>query len=385
MQNGPNKFNYLMPTKVIFGKDKINQIGEEASKLGSRALIVTGRTSAKKFGFEKKVTDILQYHNISYVVYDQIEPNPDRISINNGAKVANEQGCDLIIGLGGGSVLDAAKGISLVAVNNEDVWNYVEGGEPAKEGLPLIAVPTTAGTGSEVTPYAVVSDKSIKRKDGFGSIYNFPKVSILDPSLTLSLSHLYTISTGLDALAHALEAYTSSLANKMSDVFAREAIKIIGSNLRKVSENGSDLDARSNMLYGNMLAGIALANADLTIAHVIGEAIGANYDTDHGLTVGLVLPAVMEYNFRANPSKNAAIAHALGFDVSGLSQMDAASKSCVALKNLLKDIKYPSGLRAIGVELSDSVINLCLRPGLASINPVELGRKEIKEIIEKSL
>jgi len=307
------------------------------------------------------------------------------MSINNGAKAANEQACDLIIGLGGGSVLDAAKGISLVAVNNEDVWNYVEGGEPAKEGLPLIAVPTTAGTGSEVTPYAVVSDKSIKRKDGFGSIYNFPKVSILDPSLTLSLSHLYTISTGLDALAHALEAYTSSLANKMSDVFAREAIKIIGSNLRKVSENGSDLDARSNMLYGNMLAGIALANADLTIAHVIGEAIGANYDTDHGLTVGLVLPAVMEYNFRANPSKNAAIAHALGFDVSGLSQMDAASKSCVALKNLLKDIKYPSGLRAIGVELSDSVINLCLRPGLASINPVELGRKEIKEIIEKSL
>jgi len=378
-------FNYFMPTKVLFGTEKINDVGKEAAKLGTKVLFVTGKTSAKKFGYTNKVTELLGENNVKVVLYDEIEPNPDRLSINKGAKIARDEKCDLIIGLGGGSALDAAKGISLAAANNEDVWNYVEGKQPKKEGLPVIAVPTTAGTGSEVTPYAVVSDKLQKRKDGFGSIFNFPKVSILDPLLTVSLTHHYTISTGLDALAHAIESYTSKLANKMSDVFALEAIKIIAGNLRAVSADGENIEARSNMLYGNMLAGIALANADLTIAHVIGEAIGAIYDTDHGLTVGLVLPAVMEHNYSADLEKNVKIAEALGENINGISLEDAAQKSSTALKKLLKDIKFPSGLREIGVELSDAILDLCTRPGLTSINPVEIGRDEIKELIKKSL
>lgn len=385
MQDLLYDFNYFMPTKVLFGLDRIDLIGEEAAKLGSKALFVTGKTSAKKFGYTKKVVELLGQNNVNAVLYDEIEPNPDRVSINNGAKIANNEKCDLIIGLGGGSALDAAKGISLVAVNNEDVWNYVEGKQPKKEGLPIIAIPTTAGTGSEVTPYAVVSDKPKKRKDGFGSIFNFPKVSILDPQLTVSLTHHYTISTGLDALAHAIESYTSKLANKMSDVFALEAIKILAENLRAVSADGENIKARSNMLYGNMLAGIALANADLTIAHVIGEAIGAIYDTDHGLTVGLVLPAVMEYNFIADLEKNAKIAEVLGENITDISLKDTAQKSSIALKKLLKDIDYPSGLREIGAELSDSILDLCVRPGLTSINPVEIGRDEIREILKKSM
>ena len=385
MENLLYDFNHFMPTKVIFGNGKIDCVGEEAAGLGRKALFVTGKTSAKRFGYTKKVAGILGKNNIEIVVYDEVEPNPDRATINNGAKIADKENCDLVIGLGGGSALDAAKGISLVVTNNEDVWNYVEGKEPGKEGLPVIAIPTTSGTGSEVTPYAVVSDKPNNRKDGFASIFNFPRVSILDPQLTLSLSHHYTISTGLDALAHAIESYTSSFANKMSDVFALEAIKIIAKNLRVVSKDGKNIAARSNMLYGNMLAGIALANADLTIAHVMGEAIGAIYDTDHGLTVGLLLPAVMEYNFMADLEKNGRISEALGEDITDLSSKDAAQRSSTALKKLLKNIQYPSGLKEIGVELNDSIIDLCVRPGLTEINPAEIGKEEIREILKKSM
>jgi len=375
-------FNYFMPTKIIFGVDSLNSLGKEVNNLGRKALLVTGKSSARKYGYTQHVIDSLKENNIETVVFEEIESNPDTPIIDKGGKLAKKESCDFVIGLGGGSAIDAAKGIAAVVSENRSVWDFVEGYEIKKEVLSIVAVPTTAGTGSETTPYSVVSNKKIKRKDAFASYYIFPKITVLDPLLTVSLSPYYTAATGMDTLAHAIEAYTSVLANPISDLFAVEAIRLVAENLRIAVSNGKNITARSNMMLASALAGVAIAQADTTIAHVIGEAVGAIYDTDHGTSVALALPAVMKYNCVSNFRKYANITKLMGEDISNLSLREAAYKSEEAVKNLITDVGLPASLKEIGVKEIKDIMPLVLRSGLTDTNPRSLGEKEFKEIIK---
>jgi alcohol dehydrogenase class IV len=377
--------NYLMPTRLIFGAGTMSKAGEEVAKLGKKALLVTGKKSAEKQGYTQRTVELLKELGVDSIVFNQIDSNPDIITVNRGGGLAKNNNCDVVIGLGGGSALDAAKGIAVVAALSCNIWDVVEGLEIREEVLPLVAIPTTAGTGSEVTPYSVMSNHAIHRKDAFASPYIFPKTAILDPLLTLSLPPLYTASTGMDVLAHAVEAYTSVFANPLSDLFAAEAIRLVGQNLRTAVSNGNNLQARTNMLYANTLAGIAIAQADTTISHVVGEAIGAVYNTDHGTSVALSLPAVMEYNFVSNLEKFANITSWLGEDTGSLTVREAAYRSGAAVRNLVSDVRLPCGYAELGVKLTNEIMNLVTRPGLTASNPRGVSAADFQAIIEKSM
>lgn len=375
------KVNYLMPVRIVADKNALDDIGEEVVGLGKKAFIVTGKNSARNQGYTQRVIDSLKKNNIDSVVYEKIEPNPDVVLINEGGEIARSENCDFVIGLGGGSAIDAAKGIAVVVSENKSIWDFVEGYEIKKDVLPIVAIPTTAGTGTETTPYSVISNKKIKRKDGFGSNFIFPKISILDPILTISLSPYYTASTGIDTLAHAIEAYTSVFASPISDLFAIEAIKLVGKNLRTAVADGKNIAARTNMLFASALAGVAIANPDTTIAHVIGEAVGAVYDTDHGVSIAIALPPVMEYNCVSNFNKYANITKLLEGDSFNLSLRDLAFKSADSVRNLIKDIKLPLRFSDIGVKDNKEILALSLREGSSKSNPRSLSNKEFETII----
>jgi len=377
------EFNYLMPTKIVFGVNSINAIGSLAANFGGKAVLVTGKSSAKKFGYSQKVTDLLKENKIETVLFDEVTSNPDAAIIDKGAAFAREKNCKFV-GLGGGSAIDAAKGIAVGVAENDNIWNYVEG-KPVQKSLPIISIPTTAGTGSETTPYAVISNKKIKRKDAFASEFVFPKISIIDPSLTLSLPPFFTSVTGVDTLANAIEAYISLQSNPISDYFAIEVIKLVNNNLRKAAVDGKNIAARSSMSLASALAGFAIAQADTTIAHVIGEAIGAVYNTDHGLSVSIVLPVVMDYICASNFEKFANIADLLGEEISGLSLRDAALKAGDSLRKLVKDLKLPLNLKEIGVKEIKDIVTLALRPDLRCTTPFDLSDKDIDTIVNKSM
>ena len=341
-------FSYSVPTKILLGLDTVSQIGKEAKNLGKRALLVTGKTAMKQLGITDKVKAYLESSQIQVDIFDQVTPNPMTDIINKGGKLARKRNCDLIIGLGGGSVIDAAKGIAIIATYGGNIENYIGVNRVPGPILPIIAIPTTSGTGSEVTMYAVFTKG--KEKAAVASNFVLPKVSILDPWLLTSQSPQLTACTGMDALAHAIEAYTSRKANVLSDMFAEEAIKLIGQHLRRAVWVGDDLEARMGMALASNLAGVAINWAGTTAGHAIGMSIGGFFGTDHGTTVGILLPHLMKYNVSANLKKFAEIAFLLGENIQEVSERNAALRSIEVVKDLILDIGLPQSLSEIGVK-----------------------------------
>lgn len=378
-------FHFYFPTRLIFGAGKFQSLGEEVRLLGKRALLVTYPSQSLAETISRAV-DLLHQQGVSSVVFAEATANPTHTCVNKGAEIARREKCDVVIGLGGGSPMDTAKAIAVAAPEGRDIWEIYEGAPITHPSLPIVAVPTTAGTGSEATFYAVISNRELKRKEGFARQQFFPKVSIIDPLLTVSLPPAMTAATGMDTLTHAIEAYTSRLASPISDLFAVEAIRLTGLYLRRAVYNGQDLEARTNMLLANTLAGIAITHADTCLAHVIGEAVGAVFNTGHGLSVAITLPAVMEYNCIANMSKYANITRLLGEDTNNLSEREAARKSAFVVRNLMNDIGIPAGLSALGVggDLSE-VMKLVNRPGLDASNPRPASPAAFEALIRGSL
>ena len=376
-------FNFLFPTRLVFGQGKLATIGEEVSKLGKRALIVT-YPSQSLAGALRQVVDLLSQHGVSAVVFAEAVANPTHTSINAGSELARRERCDVVVGLGGGSPMDVAKAIAVAAPENSDIWQIYEGRPINHASLPMVAVPTTAGTGSEATYYAVVTNRELHRKEGFARPQFFPKVSIIDPQLTLSLPPRMTAETGLDTLTHAIEGYTSRLASPISDLFAAEAIRLVAKSLRQAARQGQDLEARTDMLLASTLAGIAITHADTCLAHVIGEAVGAVFNTPHGLSVSLTLPAVMEYNCLSNLPKYAGITRLMGGG-DGLDERQAALMSAEMVRQLIHDLDLPSGLAAIGVSVSNEVTALVNRAGMDASNPRPANARAYETLIQGSL
>ncbi len=376
-------FTFFFPTRLVFGQGKFSLLGEETARLGRRALLVTypPRSLARVVA---QAQELLARHEVEVTLFAEAAPNPTHHTVDRGAELARQAGCDVVIGLGGGSAMDVAKAIAVAAPENAGIWSIYEGRPISAPSLPVVAVPTTAGTGSEATFYTVISNPELRRKEGFARPQFFPKVSIIDPLLTLSLPPRITAETGMDTLTHAVEAYTSRLASPVSDLLAAEAIRLVGLYLRRAVADGGDLEARTQMLLANTLAGIAITHADTCLAHVIGEAVGAVFDTPHGLSVTLALPAVMEYNCLSNPGKYAGITRLLGAG-EGLSERDAALQSPGLVRSLIADIRLPAGLAAIGVAESDEVTALVNRPGMDASNPRPADAKAFELLIRGSL
>ncbi len=374
-------FGFSIPTRIVFGNGKFNILGEEVSQIGKRALIVTYPDDTLENWLDRAIS-LLKDNGVSVVVYREVETNPDHKLINRGGELARTENCDVIIALGGGSAIDAAKGISVVASENKDIWEIYKGAPVTHDSLPVVAITTTAGTGSEATFFTVVSHRELKQKEGFALPQFFPRLSICDPLLTLDLPPHITAETGLDALSHAMEAYYCKFSTPVVDALAVQAIGLVSDNLRKAVYDGKDRVARYNMMLANTLAGMAITQSDSCLAHVIGEAVGGVYNVGHGLSVALCLPATMEYNCFAAMEKFATIAELMGEDISELSLREAAMLAPTTIRELIEDVGLPLGLKAIGVDDLSKVKELVNRPGWDASSPRPAGPDDFDLLLE---
>ncbi len=288
------ELKYYMPVKTFFGENCIEKNSREFLSLGKKALIVTGKHSAEKNGSLADIKKAIGSLNIPFVIYNEITPNPAVDSVRKASLFAKESGADFIIGIGGGSPLDAAKAIAILAVNDIDD-DTLFGGIYRNRPLPIAAVPTTAGTGSEVTPYSILSYTRISNKKSIGCDDIFPRIAFLDPSYTATLSAETTINTAVDALSHAVEGYLSARATEVIKPFALESVRIIGECIPGLKNGSATKDIREKLLYASMLAGIVIAHTGTTALHAMGYPLTYHRDIDHGRANGLLMHHYLKF------------------------------------------------------------------------------------------
>ncbi len=289
------EFIFNIPVKTIFGRKCISKNSEAFKPYGAKALIVTGKRSAKANGSYSDITEALDKEKIKHHLFDRIEANPSVETVREAAAEAREHNADFIIGLGGGSPLDAAKAIAILAVNSIDD-DQLFSGTYRNKPLPVVAVPTTAGTGSEVTPYSILTYNKIKNKKSISSDSIFPVIAFLDPQYTETLSYTTTVNTAIDALSHSVEGYLSNRATDVIEPFALESIRILGEELELlVNEKNPGSKTRENLLYASMLAGIVIAHTGTTIVHAMGYPLTYYRDIDHGRANGLLMYEFLKF------------------------------------------------------------------------------------------
>ncbi|MGM0414689.1 MAG: iron-containing alcohol dehydrogenase [Bacillota bacterium] len=372
-----------MPTRVITGAGSIKNLPEYLKEEGiTKPLIVTD-PGIREAGLLEKLEEVLQKNDYNYALYDEVFANPDIELIDKGRDFFQSEGCDGLIGFGGGSSIDTAKGIGVIETHGGSILEYEFGRKPLTERItPLIAMPTTAGTGSEVTMWAVVTDHDRQVKYNVGGPLIAPHVALIDPEIHMSMPAHITAGTGMDALAHAVECYTSHYAQPMTDSVALLAIEYCGKYLRRAVANSADLEARYYMAQAAMLAGLSYGSESAGAVHAMTQSLGGiKPDVPHGAAVGTLLAPVMEYNWLGYPEKFKRIAIALGEDVWELTDRDAALVSVQAVKELAADINIP-GLKDLGVneeEIPELAVAAEEDPQTVG-NPRDIDRHSYEEI-----
>jgi alcohol dehydrogenase len=337
------RFEFFLPQKVVFGKGAARELGGMSRELGKRALLVSGHSAMRKIGALEKVIAMVKNHQVEVVPYDKVETDPSLETVENGINLARERKCDMVIGLGGGSALDCAKAIAGVVRQEGSIWEYYRGREIEKEGIPFVAIPTTSGTGTEVTSNSVLRNLQEKAKKSLRSRYLAPRLALVDPELTISLPPEVTAYSGIDALTHAIESYVSNAANPITEMLAARSIELIAENIVKAYCNGEDIDAREKMSLASTMAGMSFANSGLGAAHALAHPVGAKFGVSHGVACGILLPYVMEFNLKTCEEKYARVSLFLGREKKGTVVVEA-------VRSLLKDLKMPLSLSDVGVE-----------------------------------
>ena len=342
-------FTVTQPTRICFGENSINDLPALVQDLGGSKVFIVVDPGVKSAGLLDKITDPLKKNKIPFEVYDKVDPEPGLKLADNGAKLAKKAKCDCVVGVGGGSAMDVAKAISILLTNGGKAVDYIGLGMIKKPGVPKIMVPTTAGTGAEVTFTAVFINEKTKSKAGMNGDHLYPEAAVLDPALTVSMPPHITATTGIDALTHALESYVSTQAHTISEMYALEAIELISNNLGEAYANGDNINARSNMLMGSLLAGKALATAGVGLVHAMAYPLGGMFGIPHGLANAVLLPYVMAYNIIGNPAKFAVLAEIMGQETGEMSLRDAADSSVEAVYRLNQDVGIPASLAELKI------------------------------------
>lgn len=339
---------YLPPLSLI-GPGALNDLGEELKALPyKKALFVTDKILVK-LGVAQKVIDVLDASNIEVVLYDDVQPNPTVKNVNNGLKLLQDNSCDFIVTLGGGSPQDCGKAIGILATNGGDIKDY-EGINVSKtRSLPIIAINTTAGTASEVTINYVITDVEHQIKMVMVDKNCLVSIAVNDPLLMLGKPAALTAATGMDALTHAIESYLSKGAFAWSDVLALEAIRLISGSLEKAVKQGDDVEARSKMAWGQFIAGQSFSNAGLGFVHSMAHQLGGVYNLPHGVANAVLLPHVERFNIPSCSEKLKKVAEAMGVDVTNMSPLEGANAAIAAIEKLSKAVGIPSGLKELGV------------------------------------
>jgi alcohol dehydrogenase class IV len=380
-------FSFTGAKKIVFGRGSFVSLPEQlAEQKISRPLIVLDRNLAQS-GFREKVSALLDQAGMKYVLYDKTEPEPPLELADEGTKIALKKRCDGVVGIGGGSAMDLAKAIAVLAANKAKAEAFLGLNRVPGPGLPKIMIPTTAGTGSEVTFTSVFIRKKLQKKEGMNSPYLYPELALLDPELTLSLPPHPTAATGIDALCHAIESYTSINASPMSEMVSLEAIQLISDNLRTAVHDGANIEAREAMLLGSLYAGLGLANAGVTAVHSLSYPLGGRYGVSHGLANTIMLPRVMAFNVPGALEKFAVIAEAMGEIVDDLPLREAAWLAVEAVEALIEDCGIMTTLEELEIPEDDfpemaKVAMTVARP-LAN-NPCKMTLEEMVELYQEA-
>ncbi|GEA97694.1 1,3-propanediol dehydrogenase [Levilactobacillus brevis] len=379
-------YDFLMPSVNFFGPGVISKIGDRAKMLGmKKPVIVTDKfLEGLKDGAVEQTLDSLKAAGVDYVVYNNVEPNPKIRNIKEVKRLYEESGADSIITVGGGSAHDTGKGAGIILTNGDDITKLA-GIETLDKALPpLIAVNTTAGTGSELTRHAVITNEETHLKFVVVSWRNIPLVSFNDPTLMLDVPKGLTAATGMDAFVQAVEPYVSVDHNPITDSQCVEAIKLIETSLREAVANGHNLEARTKMVEAEMLAGMAFNNANLGYVHAMAHQLGGQYDAPHGVCCALLLPYVEEYNIIACPERFAELAEIMGENTDGLSTRDAAELAIKAMKQLSEDVGIPHSIKEIGAKPEDFELMAenALKDGNAFSNPRKGTKEDIIKIFQ---
>lgn len=374
-------YDVRLPEGIIYGLEASSLVGVEVKKLGKRALLVAGSVVKSK-GYVDLIKDRIKSEGVEVVSYIKDEGEPVVNHVKAGLKLYLEERCDLLLALGGGSTIDTAKAIGILATNGGSLEDYMGMYKVKKPIPPLVALPTTAGTGSEVTRFTVITDPDKQLKMLIGSPLIIPTLAIDDPELTVTMSPKTTAATGLDAFTHAIEAYISKRAHPFTDTFARSAIRRISKYIRRAWSVPDDIEARSQMMLGSLEAGIAFSNSSVTIVHGMSRPIGAIFGVPHGISNAILLPVCMEYCMVGSLEKFADVAELMGEDVKGLPIWKAAEKAVEAIRRLCQDLGIPT-ITGLGIDKEKFIekIPKMAEDALASGSPANAPRVVTKEDI----
>lgn len=375
------EFQYNLPVNLIFGRGKVAKIGEISSAYGKRALVVTGTSSTKKSGLLDRVLNFLNDSGIESIVFDKVTQNPLTDTVYEGVALARENQCDMIIGLGGGSVMDTAKSIAFCCVNDGDVSDYIFGNKQGKGSFPILLIPTTCGTGSEGNQIAVLTNPETKDKKALYTMQIMPSVSIIDPELMMTMPKHVLSSVGFDAFTHALEAYTSKKANPLTDVQALLSIKLIAENLPGLMSNYNNYEAWEAVSLAATLGGMVIGVAGVSAAHGMEHPASGLKNIVHGKGLAALTPLVVERLAPTLPDKFAEVSRLL----SGKDETDCAD----SIRRFLKAIDLEVRLGDLGITADDIewMTENCMKISIGNLQnaPVVFKREDIYEIYRKAI
>jgi len=379
---------FYAPGKIIFGSGGLSQVGVEAKRLGNKVLVVLGRNAMRKSGTLDRLTRLLKEYNLEFIIYENIPSDPTVETMDTGASLARKESCNLIIALGGGSVLDTGKAISAMVTNEGSVADYQEiegkGRKFQHKPIPFIAIPTTSGSGSEATKNAVITNTEFSLKKSIRDPMLVPEVALVDPELTLSLPPLITSICGGDALTHCIESYLGKKSQEITDAIALHAIRLIGKSLVNTVKEGNNLEARKDMAMAALLSGLCLSNSGLGAAHALSPPLGVYYKIPHGLSCAVLLPYVMEFNLPIVTKKLAKIAQSLGEDISLLSETEAAHRAVEKVKEILFHVGIKSNLSEWGIKEEDfPQLIKGAKGGSLNSNPRDTSDEDLIELLYK--
>ncbi|MDY6793994.1 MAG: iron-containing alcohol dehydrogenase [Actinomycetota bacterium] len=379
---------FRFPVQVIFGEGCLKNIGTLAKGFGTHALLVTGGSATSRLGAVAELKGFLGDEGIEVTHFAEVEPDPSVETVESGTEFAAQNGCDFVIGLGGGSPMDAAK-VMAARLNNEgDIASWEGVGKIPGRSKPLICIPTTSGTGSEATSVAVITGGKRRHKMPLVSQNLYPILAVIDPELTYGKSPELTAATGMDALTHAVESYVARKAWIPTRILSRESVRLVFTFLERACNDGGDQEARRQLSLASFMSGMAFTNAGLGLNHAIAHALGAQFGLSHGKANALLLPHVMRFNLESCPELYRELATAMGASVSGVPARRAAEQSVEAVEELVSSLPLPRNLSEAGIA-ANSVEKLAaeafLDTRLRSSNPRDSVYEDVVEILRNAL
>lgn len=380
-----SNFIFKMPTKIIFGVNEALKLDKLLNELGYKKIFIVTDKFLKEIDAFKNIVSNLKSKDFDVTVFTDIVPEPPIEVVDNAADVLKNSGADVVIAVGGGSTIDICKSICMLKNNEGSVKEYLFGGSKSvvNESLPLIAVPTTAGSGSEVTAASVISDEQNNIKLSVTHENLIPKIAVVDPVMHIGMPPLITASTGMDALTHAIEAYVSKNACIISDFYAEKAISLIGENIYTATYTPTDLEARGNMAIASILAAAAFANAGLGAVHGISQSMGGVAHVPHGVANAMLLPPVIKKNMVGALNKFNKVAELLGENIEGLTIREGAAKAIERIRQMAVDLKIPCSLSEVNVteDMFKEIVDGTMGYRLLPLNPVKITENDVYEIL----